>query len=109
MWYAEIKSSQNEEFIERCKFEKEQALVAIDNELLQLHKIRKELEKHAETQSKPERWLYKLRIDVSNTIVNFVSLKTTLANSPTADIMLKQLLGNLVNSKELEGLKDVFA
>src|SRR5689334_12409129 len=90
LWYEEIKNSQNDDFIERCKRAKEQAIVVCDEQLLQLHEMQNELKRHSEEmqKSKPERWMYKIRLDITNSIVNLVTLKTALANSPTADVTL---------------------
>ncbi len=105
-WYEEIKNSQNDDFIERCKIAKEQAIVTCEEELLQLHKMRNEVKIHSEQQkSKPERWIYKTWLDITNSIVNLVSLKTALANSPTADVTLQKLLAKILNAKGIEGLE----
>ena len=112
LWYEEIKNSQNDDFIERCKITKEQAIVTLEEELLQLYEIRNELKRHSEEKqkSKPERWIYKLQLDIANSIVNLVTLKTALANSPTADVTLQKLLAKFSNSTGMENLKhDTFA
>jgi len=112
LWYEEIKNSQNDDFIERCKRAKEQAIVVCDEQLLQLHEMQNELKRHSEEMQKPkpERWMYKIRLDITNSIVNLVSLKTALANSPTADVTLQKLLTKFSNSTGMEGLKhDTFA
>ena len=94
-WYEEIKSSEHPDFIERSKIAKEQAILACDYQLLKLYKVQEDIEKQAEDSIKQsggipklERWLYKQRIDASNAIVNLINLKTSLANTPTADITL---------------------
>lgn len=107
LWYEEIKNSQNEDFIERCKRAKEQAIVVCDEQLLQLYEMQNELKKHSEEKhkSEPERWMYKIRLDITNSIVNLASLKTALANSPTADVTLQKLLTKFSNSTGVEDLK----
>jgi len=107
-FYQEIKNSTSQDFIQRCKEEKEQAIIAIENEILQSCKIRDDLEKDIkkmEKKSKPENWVYKRRIEISRHITNLQTLRVTLAISPTADITLKKMLGEfLSNNGGLEAL-----
>lgn len=100
LWYEEIKNSQSDDFIERCKIAKEQAIVVCEEELLQLYEMRNDLKKYSEEKqkSKPERWIYKIQLDITNSIINLTSLKTALTNSPTADVTLQKLLAKYSNS-----------
>lgn len=102
-WYEEIKSSEHQDFIEICKIAKEQAILAYDDQLLILYKIQEDIEKQVENSIKQsggipklDRWLYKQRIEVSNAIVNLISLKTALTNTPTADITLAKKVQELL-------------
>ena len=102
-WIEEIKSSEHPDFIERSKIAKEQAILAYDDQLLILYKIQEDIEKQAEDSIKQsggipklDRWLYKQRIDVSYAIVNLISFKTALVNTPTADITLAKRMQELL-------------
>ena len=102
-WCEEIKSSEQPDFIERSKIAKEQAILACEDQLLRLYKVQEDIEKQVEnsiTQSggipRLERWVYKQRIEVSSAIVNLIILKTTLANTPTADITLAKKMQELL-------------
>ena len=102
-WFEEIKSSEHPDFIERSKIAKEQAILACEDQLLRLYKVQEDIEKQVEnsiTQSggipRLERWVYKQRIEVSSAIVNLIILKTTLANTPTADITLAKKMQELL-------------
>lgn len=102
-WYEEIKSSEHPDFIERSKIAKEQAILAYDDQLLILYKVQEDIEKQAEDSIKQssgipklDRWLYKQRVEVSIAIVNLINFKTTLANTPTADITLAKKVQELL-------------
>ena len=96
-WVEEIMEPEHKDFIYRSKIAKEQAILACGDQLLKLYKIQEYIEKQTEDtikQSggipKSEQWLYKRQIDVSNAISNLISFKTTLTNTPTADIRLEK-------------------
>jgi hypothetical protein len=100
-WYSEIKDSQKQEFIERTKFEKERAVLAIENQLLQSYKIQDDLEKQMPVKSGKarnafEKGYYKLRMQIVGTIVNLISMKINLANAVTADASLEQKTKELI-------------
>ncbi len=105
-WYCEIKDSQQQEFIEKTKFEKERAVLAIDNQLLKLYKIQDDLEKQAiVTSSKVkhafEKGYYKLRAQVVGMIVNLISTRINLVNAVTADASLEQKAKELIQENGL--------
>jgi len=102
-WSEEIRDSEHQDFIERSKTAKEQAILACDRQLLILYKAQEDFEKQVEDSIKQsggtpklDRWLYKQRIEISNAIVNLTILKTTLENTPTADITLAKRMQELL-------------
>jgi hypothetical protein len=105
-WYTEIKNSQHQDFIEKAKFEKERAVLAIDHQLLKLYKIQDELDKHTMTSSDKikcafEKGYYKLRAQIVGMIVNLISTKINLANAVTADASLEQKTMELIKANGL--------
>ncbi len=105
-WYEEIKNSQQPDFIERCKIEKERNLLAIDRQLLVMYKIQDDLAKQendSKSNEKPqsEKWLYKQRIEVANAITNLIGKKINLANAPTADVSLENKTRELLKDNGL--------
>lgn len=102
----EIKNSQQPDFIERCKIEKERNLLAIDRQLLVMYKIQDDLEKRendSKSNEKPqsEKWLYKQRIEVANAITNVIGKRINLANAPTADVSLENKTKELLKDNGL--------
>ena len=102
-WCEEIIKSEHPDFIESSKIAKEQTILAYDEQLLILYKAQEDIEdqvndsiKQSSEIPKLERWHYKQRIDVSIAIVNLINLKTSLANTPTADITLAKKVQELL-------------
>ena len=105
-WFDEIKNSQKQDFIERAKFEKERAILAIDNQLLESYKIQDDLEKQrpvksGKTRDAFEKMHYKLRMQIVGMIVNLISTKLNLANAVTADASLDQKIKELIKENGL--------
>lgn len=102
-WAEEINALEHPDFIERSKTAKEQAILACDGQLLTLYKAQEDFKKQTEESIKQsggtpnlERWHYKQGIEISNAIVNLTILKTTLENTPTADITLAKNMQELL-------------
>ncbi|MEX0764770.1 MAG: hypothetical protein WDZ43_00055 [Nitrosopumilaceae archaeon] len=102
-WCEEIIKSEHPDFIESSKIAKEQTILAYDEQLLRLYKAQEDIDEQVEDSIKQsggipklERWLYKHQIDVSYAILNLISLKTSLANTPTADITLAKKVQELL-------------
>jgi len=100
-WYKEIKNSQQPEFVERTKFEKERAILVFDNQLLKLYKIQDNLEKQAIVTSGKvkhafEKGYYKLQAQIVGMIVDLISTRINLANAVTADASLEQKTKELI-------------
>ena len=105
-WYVEIKNSQQPDFIERCKIEKERHILAYNHQLLEMYKIQDDLKSqtiNCKSGGKPqsEKWLYKQRIEVANAITNLIGKMINLANAPTADISLENKTKELLKDNGL--------
>lgn len=105
-WYNEIKNLQPQDFVERAKIEKERAILAIDNQLLESYKIQDDLEKQKPVTSGKakdafEKRHYKLRMQIVGMIVNLISTKLNLANAVTADASLEQKTRELIKDNGL--------
>jgi len=100
--FAELRISETEdEFIEQCKINVESAVCVLDNLILRERKLLETLETELASQkNRTPKEEYQLRRELRETvksIAQLVTLKTNLANSPTADIKLNRLIREMMD------------
>ena len=90
-FYQEIRDLEGPEFDQACKDRKISACLGIDEQLLKMEKIQKELEQQSKTGGTHDIQLYKLRIGLANSISDLIIKKLNISNSPTSDEILAAL------------------
>ncbi|HEV2192786.1 MAG TPA: hypothetical protein VGR54_04100 [Nitrosopumilaceae archaeon] len=90
-FYQEIRDLEGPEFDQACKDRMISACLGIDEQLLKMEKMQKELEQKSQTDGTQYIQLYKLRISLANSISDLRIKKLNIANSPTSDEMLAAL------------------
>ena len=92
-WYRDIMESEERDFIQRCKQQKEQCVLAYDTQIYSLNEDKDELDKLIQNLKRSgnlslmER-LYNLKLKVTEKICSFVAAKTNLINVPTMDTII---------------------
>ena len=94
LWYQEIEKSEQSDFLNRCKKEKERALISLSNEICSLNDDKKEIELLIEASRKAGNFgyvekFYKLKLKTVETIGKFSSARINLTNAPTLDILME--------------------
>jgi hypothetical protein len=90
-FFQEVRELEGPEFDQACKDRIISACLGIDEQILKMEKMQKELELKSQTGGKQDIQLYKLRINLSNSISNLRIQRLGIANSPTSDEMLAAL------------------
>jgi len=100
-WNKEILESEDKDFIQRCRQEKERSVLTLDNQLLSLSTNKNEVDNQIKLLTKSgnlalvERF-YKLKLKIVNEINRIVLARINLINTPTADTIIN------LNQKEFE-------
>ena len=100
-WNKEILESENKDFFQRCKQEKERSLLTLDNQLLSLSAANKEIDNQIKVLKKSENLplverFYKLKLKIISEISRIALARINLINTPTADTIIE------LNQKEFE-------
>jgi hypothetical protein len=90
-FYQEIRDLEGSEFNQACKDRKISACLGMDEQLLKMEKMQKELEQKPQTGGTQDIQLYKLRISLANSISDLRIKRLNIANSPTSDEILVAL------------------
>ena len=91
IFYHEVRDLESTEFDQACKNRKVSACFGIDEQIQKLEKIQKEIEFKSQTGGTQDIQLYKLRINLANSISELYIKRLDIANSPTYDEMLKAM------------------
>ena len=86
-----ISDLESSEFVQACKDRNAFTCLAMDDQLSKLNKMQQELEKKTPIDETQYIQLYKLRINLVNSILDLLIKKLNIANSPTYDDMLTAL------------------
>ncbi len=92
-WHKEIMESEKQDFIQRCKQQKEQCILAYDEQIFSLNEDKDELgrliqsSKRSGNLSLMER-LFNLKLKTTEKIGSFVAAKINLVNVPIADTII---------------------
>ena len=89
-FFQEIRDLEGPEFNQACKDRRISACLALEEQLLKMEKMQKELEQMPQTGT-PYIQLCKLKIGLANLISDLLIKKLNISNSPTADEMLAAL------------------
>ncbi len=90
-FYQEMRDLEGPEFDQACKDRKISTCFGIDEQLLNMKKMQRELEQKPQTDGSKYIQLYKLRISLAKSISDLLTKKLNIANSPTSDEMLVAL------------------
>lgn len=89
-FFQEIRDLEGPEFDQACKNRRISTCLALDEQLLKMEKMQKELEQTPQT-GIPYTQLCKLKVSLANSISDLLIKKLNISNSPTADEMLVAL------------------
>ena len=92
-WHKEIMESEKQDFIQRCKQQKEQCIIAYDEQIFSLNEDKDELDKLIQNLKRSgnlslmER-LFNLKLKTTEKIGSFVAAKINLVNVPIVDTII---------------------